>query len=83
MALCKFGHFPLVSKISQILLELEPHNLINRLVVMRRKLEGPIASGHVMILYKFGHFSLSAKYLKNCWELEPHNLMNRLVVMRR
>ena len=46
MALCKFGHFFLVSKISQILLELEPHNLINRLVVMRRKLEGPIASGH-------------------------------------
>ena len=46
MALCKFGHFSLVSVISQILLELEPHNLINRFVVMRRKLEGPIASGH-------------------------------------
>ena len=37
MALCNFGHFSLVSKISQILLELEPHNLINRLVVMRRE----------------------------------------------
>ena len=46
MAFCKFGHFSLVSKISHILLELEPHSLINRLVVMRRKLEGPIASGH-------------------------------------
>ena len=46
MSLCKFGHFSLVSKISQILLELEPHYLINRLVVMGRKLEGPIASGH-------------------------------------
>ena len=46
MALRKFGHFSLVSKMSKILLELEPHNLINRLVVMRRKLEGPIASGH-------------------------------------
>ena len=46
MTLCEFGHFSLVSKISEILLEQEPHNLINRLVVMRRKLEGPIASGH-------------------------------------
>ena len=46
MALCKFGHFSLVSRISQIMLELEPQNLINRLVVMRRKFEGPIASGH-------------------------------------
>ena len=46
MAHCNFGHFSLVSKISQILLELEPYNLINRLVVMRRKLEGPIASRH-------------------------------------
>ena len=46
MALCKFGHFFLVSKISQKLLELEPHNLINRLVVMRRKLAGLIASRH-------------------------------------
>ena len=46
MALCKFGHFSLVNKISQILLELEPRNLINRLVVMKRKLEGPVASGH-------------------------------------
>ena len=46
MALCNFGHFSLSAKISQILLEQEPHNLINRLVVMRRKLEGPIASGH-------------------------------------
>ena len=46
MALCKFGHFLLVSKISKILLELEPHNLINRLVETRRKLEGPIASEH-------------------------------------
>ena len=46
MAFCTFGHFSLVSKISQMLLELEPHNLINRLVVMRRKVEGHIASGH-------------------------------------
>ena len=46
MALCIFGHFSLVSKISQIPLELEPHNSTNRLVVMRGKLEGPIASGH-------------------------------------
>ena len=46
MALCKFGHFSLISRMSQILLELEPHNLINRLVVMGRKLERPIASGH-------------------------------------
>ena len=46
MALCKFGHFSPISRMSQILLELEPHNLMNRLVVMRRKLEGPIASGH-------------------------------------
>ena len=46
MTLCKFGYFSLVSRISQILLELEPHNLINILVVMRRKLERPISSGH-------------------------------------
>ena len=46
MAICKFGHFSIGSKISQILLELEPHNLINILAVMRKKLEGPIASGH-------------------------------------
>ena len=45
MALCVWA-FSLVSKLSQILLALEPHNLINRLVVMRKKLEGPIASGH-------------------------------------
>ena len=32
MALCNFGHFYLVSKISQKLLELEPRNLINRLI---------------------------------------------------
>ena len=36
MALCKFGDFLLVSKIFQKLLELEPHILMNRLVVMRR-----------------------------------------------
>ena len=29
MALCNFGHFYLVSKISQKLLELEPWNLVN------------------------------------------------------
>ena len=46
MALCKFGHFSLVSGISQIVFELEPHNLIIRLVVMRRQLKGSIASGH-------------------------------------
>ena len=46
MARSKFGHFSLVIKISQILLELEAYNLINRLVVMRRNLEGLIASGH-------------------------------------
>ena len=46
MALCNFAYLSLVSKISQVLLELEPHNLLNRLVVMRRKLEGPIASGN-------------------------------------
>ena len=46
MALCKFGHFPFVSRICHILLDLEPHNLINRLVVMRRELEGSISSGH-------------------------------------
>ena len=46
MALCKFGHFSLVGKIFQILLELEPYNLINRLVVMRRKLDGPVTFGH-------------------------------------
>ena len=32
MAFCKFGHFYLVSKISQKLLELEPQNLMNRLL---------------------------------------------------
>ena len=42
----KFEHLSLVSGLSQILLELGPHNLINRLVVMRRNLEGPGASGH-------------------------------------
>ena len=36
MALCKFGYFSLVSKISQKLLKLEPWNLMNRLVVMSR-----------------------------------------------
>ena len=46
MAICKFGHLYVVDKISQILLELEPHNLMNRLVVIRRQLEGPIASVH-------------------------------------
>ena len=46
MALGELRHFSLVSRIFQILLELDPPNLINRLVVMRRKLEGPIASGH-------------------------------------
>ena len=46
MALCKFMHFSLVSRISLILLELEPHNLMNKLVVMRRELDGPIATGH-------------------------------------
>ena len=46
MTLCKFGHFSLVSKISEILLELEPHKVVNRLVVMRWNLEGPIAFGH-------------------------------------
>ena len=35
MALCNFGQFYLVSKISQKLLELEPWHLMNRLVVMR------------------------------------------------
>ena len=45
MAFPKFGHFFLVSKIFQVLLELEPHNLIDRLVLVRKKLEGPIASG--------------------------------------
>ena len=34
MALCNFGHFYIVSKISQKLLEIELHNLINRLVVI-------------------------------------------------
>ena len=37
MALCNLGHFYLVSKISQKLLELEPWNLMNRLVVMSRQ----------------------------------------------
>ena len=45
MALCDFRHFYLVSKMSEILLVLEPHNLINRLVVMRRKLEGLLLLG--------------------------------------
>ena len=36
MALCKFGHVSLVNKISQKLLQLEPWNLMNRLVVMSR-----------------------------------------------
>ena len=45
MTLGKFGHFSLVSKISQILLELEPNNSINRLVVMRRKFEGLLLLG--------------------------------------
>ena len=44
MALYKFGHFSLLSKINTV--ELESHNLINRLVVMKRKLDGTIASGH-------------------------------------
>ena len=68
MALCKFGHISLVSKISQILFELESHNLINRLVVMRRKLEGPIAFGHEYWPFvNLGIFPLSAEYLKYCW----------------
>ena len=46
MVLCKFGAFSFVNKLSQILLELEPHNLIDRLVVIKRKLERPIVSGH-------------------------------------
>ena len=45
MALCKFGHFSLVSKISQILLKLEHHNMMNILVVMRRQLEGLLLLG--------------------------------------
>ena len=36
MALFKFGHVSLVSKISQKLLKLEPWNLMNRLVAMSR-----------------------------------------------
>ena len=36
MALCNFGHFYLVSKISQKLFELQPWNLANRFVVMSR-----------------------------------------------
>ena len=80
MALCKFGHFSLVSKISHILLELEPHNLINRLVVMRRR--GLLLLG-MNVLCIFGHFSLVGKRSQKLLELEPHNLMNRLVVMRR
>ena len=36
MANCKFGHFSLVSKISQVLLELEPHNLINSRASLKR-----------------------------------------------
>ena len=83
MALCNFENFSLVSKISQILSELEPHNLINKLVVMRTKLEGPIASGQSMVLCKFGQFSLVSKISKKLFELEPHNLINRLVVMRK
>ena len=36
MALCKYGHFPLFSKISLKLYKLEPLNLMNRLVVISR-----------------------------------------------
>ena len=36
MARFKFGHFSVVSNILQKLLELEPHNLMNKLVVIRR-----------------------------------------------
>ena len=56
---------------------------------MRRKLEGPTASG-VRSLCKFGEFPLLAKYLKKkkkkkkkLLELELHNLINRLVEIRR
>ena len=45
MAFCKFGNFSLVGRISEILLELEPHYLINRLVVMRRNLRSQLLLG--------------------------------------
>ena len=65
MAFCKFGHISLVNKISQILLELESHNLINRLLMMRRKLEGPRASVHEYWPFvNLGIFPLSAEYLR-------------------
>ena len=37
MALCDFGHFYLVSKISQKLLDLEPWNMVNGFVMMSRQ----------------------------------------------
>ena len=83
MALCKFGHCSLVSKISQILLKLEHHNTLNILVVLTRKLEGPLLLGMSNVPLQIWAFFLVRKISQELLELEPHNLMNRLEVMRK
>ena len=70
MALCNFGQFYLVSKISQKLLELEPWNLVNGFVVMSRWSDELLKKFWKILheLWPFvilGIFILSAKYLKN------------------
>ena len=78
MALCKFGHFSLVSKISQIPLKLEHHNMMNM-----KEVGGPVASGMSNVSLQSWVFSLVRKISQELLGLEPHNLMNRLEVMRK
>ena len=69
MALCNFGQFYFVSKISQKALELEPSNLMNKL----SRQPDELLKKFWKILHElwpfviWGIFTLLAKYLKNRW----------------
>ena len=88
MALCNFGQFYFVSKVSQKPLELEPWNLMNGLVVMSEQPDKLLKKfwKKLLELWPFvilGIFTLSAKYLQKLLELEPWNLINGFIMISR
>ena len=81
IALCKFGHFSLVSKISQILLKLEHH--VEYIGSADKEGGGSVVLGMSNVPLQIWAFCLVRKISQELLELEHNNLMNRLEVMRK